>query len=37
MIPKRPEKEYIEDIEVKREKIEQLCDELIEKDTMIAN
>ncbi|CDW90055.1 UNKNOWN [Stylonychia lemnae] len=36
MIPKRPEKEYIEEIEVKRDKIEQLCEELIMKDNTIA-
>lgn len=34
-IPLRPEAEYIEEIEQKNEKIEELMDELLKKDTLI--
>ena len=34
-MPKRPESEYLEDLAEKADKIEQLCDELLQKDSMI--
>ena len=34
-IPKRPEKEYIQEIEEKNLKIEELLDELLQKDVLI--
>ena len=34
-IPKKPEEEYIEEVEQKNGKIEELLDELLQKDTLI--